>query len=197
MDINVILFDGFTALDFVGPAEVLHRIPEFQIRYYSVKGGLVSNGNNLTVETERLEYMQNGILLVPGGWGTRTAVDDNEFIAALKEKCLEAEYCLAVCTGSALYAKTGLLDGRKATSNKKAMDWVRDVAPCVDWQYKARWVVDGKYYTSSGVSAGIDMALGFVSDRYGKEKALEIAGTMEYIWNEDATVDLFATKHLQ
>lgn len=197
MDINVTLFDGFTALDFVGPAEVLHRIPEFQIRYYSVKGGLVSNGNNLMIETDRMEYMQNGILLMPGGWGTRTAVDDTEFIATIKEKCREAEYCLAVCTGSALYAKTGLLDGRKATSNKKAMDWVRDVAPCVDWQDKARWVVDGKYYTSSGVSAGIDMALGFVSDRYGKAKALEIAGAMEYIWNEDATVDLFARKHLQ
>lgn len=114
------------------------------------------------------------------------------FIADLKKVAEESKFCLTVCTGAALLAKTGLLDGRKATSNKFAFQWVESVNPAVEWQSHARWVVDGKYYSSSGVSAGIDMALGFVRDQYGEEKAKIIAERMEYIWNSDSSLDPFA-----
>lgn len=192
MDINVILFDRFTALDFVGPVEALQRIEGYDIKYYSLEGGLVSNGKGFVVDTLPFTKLQKGIILVPGGWGTRPLVNDNGFISALKILAEKAVYCLSVCTGSVLLAKAGILDGKVATSNKNAMEWAQTVAPNVNWQLKARWTVDSNIYTSSGVSAGIDMALGFIADKHGREKALEAAKGMEYIWNEDPKVDLFA-----
>lgn len=192
MDINVILFDRFTALDFVGPVEALQRIEGYDIKYYSLEGGLVSNGKGFVVDTLPFTKLQKGIILVPGGWGTRPLVNDNGFISALKILAEKSVYCLSVCTGSVLLAKAGILDGKVATSNKNAMEWAQTVAPNVNWQLKARWTVDSNIYTSSGVSAGIDMALGFIADKHGREKALEAAKGMEYIWNEDPKVDLFA-----
>lgn len=78
------------------------------------------------------------------------------------------------------------------TSNKKAFARVQSVGAQVEWQAVARWVRDGKFYTSSGVSAGMDMALGFVADRYGRALAGEIAVHVEYAWQDDAGRDPFA-----
>lgn len=192
MDVNVILFDKFTSLDFIVPVEALQRIDEYEIRYLSENGGRISNDEGLVIDTDSIKSIIPGILLVPGGFGTRQLVDDLSFIADLKKVAEESKFCLTVCTGAALLAKTGLLDGRKATSNKFAFQWVESVNPAVEWQSHARWVVDGKYYSSSGVSAGIDMALGFVRDQYGEEKAKIIAERMEYIWNSDSSLDPFA-----
>jgi transcriptional regulator GlxA family with amidase domain len=98
---------------------------------------------------------------------------------------------LTVCTGSALLARTGLLSGRRATSNKRAFDWVVEQDRGVLWKRKARWIRDDKYYTSSGVSAGIDMTLGFVGDRHGTETAERISKGIEYLWNRDSGYDPF------
>ena len=87
--------------------------------------------------------------------------------------------------------KTGLLDERRATSNKRAFEWVQSVNTNVEWIQTARWVVDGKFYTSSGVSAGMDMALGFVADIVDTETAEEIAYAIEYVWNSDKDNDRF------
>ena len=97
-----------------------------------------------------------------------------------------------VCTGSALLARTGLLDGRPATSNKLAWDWVVQQGPAVRWQRRARWVDDGNVLTSSGVSAGIDMALSLVERLNGRDMAVASARNMEYVWNTDPANDLFA-----
>lgn len=196
MDINVVLFDGFTALDFIGPIEALHRVDGWRPRYFSLRGGAVSNDCGLAVSTEPMSGIEGGVLLVPGGMGTRTLVDDADLISALREQAERASFCLCVCTGSALLAKTGLLDGRTATSNKAAFDWVRSVAPEVKWESCARWTVSDKFYTSSGVSAGIDMALGFIQDEVGREKAEDAARAMEYIWNDDPKNDMFARRKL-
>lgn len=91
---------------------------------------------------------------------------------------------MTVCTGSALAAAAGLLDGLRATGNKRAFDWAMSMGEKVLWQRDARWTRDGKFYTAAGVSAGIDMALGFVADHFGRERALSIAEGMEYCWNE-------------
>ena len=101
---------------------------------------------------------------------------------------LAAVLCLA------LLAACGALDGRRATSNKKSFAWVKSVRGAVGWEERARWVADGKFYTSSGVSAGMDMALGFVSDRFGRSRAEGIAEQLEYVWNDDCTRDVFARK---
>ncbi|HEX2937523.1 MAG TPA: DJ-1/PfpI family protein, partial [Ruminiclostridium sp.] len=130
--------------------------------------------------------------IIPGGQGTRTLVSDIGFCKSLLEIAEQSRFCLTICTGSALLAKTGLIDGRKATSNKRSFEWVKSTNQKVDWQSSARWVADGKYYTSSGVSAGIDMALGFVADQFGADKAKEIAYNIEYVWNSDKTADQFS-----
>jgi transcriptional regulator GlxA family with amidase domain len=120
-------------------------------------------------------------------------VNDEEFINKLKIIAEKSSWCLTVCTGSALLAKTGLLDNREATSNKMAFEWVKSIRENVKWKNKARWVTDGKYYTSSGVSAGIDMSLGFVCDRFGKEIVGKIAKIIEHEWNDNKDNDIFGT----
>ena len=109
--------------------------------------------------------------------------NDERFLVLLRQIAEKSEYCLTVCTGSALLAKCGALDGRRATSNKIAFDWVVTMSDKVSWIYDARWVEDGKFFTSAGVSAGIDMALGFVSHLRGEKEAENIARKMEYTWN--------------
>jgi putative intracellular protease/amidase len=78
------------------------------------------------------------VLIIPGGKGTRILVDDNEFIQELKNIVEKSTWCLTVCTGSALLAKTGLLDNCEATSNKRAFEWVKANGKNVNWRYKAR-----------------------------------------------------------
>lgn len=193
MDINVLLFDGFETLDAFGPVEILGKIDEFHLRYFSQDGGTVSNAQGVSIITEPAANADpGGILLIPGGQGTRALVNDPAFLLLLKNMADRACFCLSICTASALLGKCGVLDGKKATSNKNAMKWVRSASEAVSWVEKARWVVDGKYYTSSGVSAGMDMALGFICDYFGRGKAEEIANRIEYIWNDDPWNDPFA-----
>ena len=112
-------------------------------------------------------------------------------MARLKDLADSAANVLSICTGSALLAAAGVLVNVKATSNKYAFEWVTSTGDAV-WIRKARWVHDGRFYMSSGVSAGIDMALGFVADHYGLDAAKANAQKVEYIWNEDSEVDPFA-----
>jgi len=93
----------------------------------------------------------------------------------------------------ALLGKTGLLEGKKATGNKLVFDWIEKSSSAI-WIKKARWVKDGKFYSSSGVSAGMDMTLGFIRDIHGDKTAQDICKYIEYIWNDDADNDPFAIK---
>lgn len=193
MNINILLFDKFETLDIFGPIEILARVDEYEIHYYSQNGGIITNAQNAQIITEPYSSAdKNGILVIPGGRGTRIFVNDESFLKMLKCAVEESTYCLSICTGSALLGKCGALNGKMATSNKKALEWVKSEGRQVKWVDKARWVVDGKFYTSSGVSAGIDMALGFVSDRFGKDAAHKIASDVEYIWNDNSSNDIFA-----
>ena len=189
MDINILFFEDFETLDIFGPIEILARIENIKMHYVSISGGLIKSRQGYEIQTESFSTINSkGVLVIPGGQGTRTLINDKKFIAQLKELCLNAEYVLSICTGSALLAKTGLLDNHNATSNKKAFEWVKSVSSNVNWIRKARWVVDDKFYTSSGVSAGMDMALGFVSDMFGVEKAEQIADNIEYVWNRNREI---------
>ncbi|GHT55727.1 dimethyladenosine transferase [Spirochaetia bacterium] len=194
MDINCLLFNGFETLDLFGPVEVFSKVEEYNLKYYSTDGENIVNAQNMQIITENISSMDaSGILLVPGGKGTRTLINDGGFINTLKTIAEKSTWCLTVCTGSALLAKTGLLDNCNATSNKLAFKWVESTREKVHWKYNARWVVDKKYYTSSGISAGIDMALGFISDRFDKARADNIAKIMEYKWNSDKDDDVFSS----
>lgn len=194
-DVNIYLFDGFETLDIFGPIEVLSRVDSFNVKYYSESGGIIVSAQNTEIITKTInECNEKGIFVIPGGRGTRPLVNNEEEKKIIKKYAQSSSYCLSICTGSAVLAKCGVLDGHKATSNKKALDWVMSCGENVDWVKKARWCVDKKYYTASGVSAGIDMSLGFVANLFGIEKAEEIADKMEYIWNKDAYNDPFASE---
>ena len=134
--------------------------------------------------------------MVPGGVGTRIELLNPVLLDYLRDQDQRTQVTTSVCTGSALLAKAGLLKGHKATSNKNAFSLAVDQDPSVDWIVKARWVDDGKYVTSSGVSAGTDMALGLVAKLYGKARAQALARSLEYEWHEDLTVDPFALKEV-
>ena len=195
--LNVLLFDGFTEVNALGPAEALSRAREgerkcYEIEYFSVAGGLVGSSTSAKIWTRKLDEMVKfDVLLVPGGFAARELAHESGFIAALGELARRHEYVIAVCTGSVLLAKTGLLDGMEATSNKLSWQWATSEAPGVRWVRAARWCVSGKFYTSSGVSAGIDAALGFIADMHGRDEAQRIARAMEYVWNSDKNADLF------
>jgi putative intracellular protease/amidase len=193
-NINVILFDDFTALDVFGPTEVLGRLKEhFRINYISMNGGTVNGSTGAKIDTvASKEVKEFDILLLPGGFGTRKLVEDPIFLDLIRTFAEKSKTVLSVCTGSALLAKAGVLKKRNATSNKISWEWVIQQDPEVHWVRRARWVVDGKFYTSSGVTAGIDMALGFVEETIGAETARKISRSIEHIWNEDKTIDPFA-----
>lgn len=196
MDINILLFDDFETLDVFGPVEVFGTLGTYySLRYLSLEGGLVRSRHNFLVHTDPLqEFVEDGIFFIPGGFGTRPLVNDNDYLNMVQDLANRSTYCMTVCTGSALLAKTGLLKGKKATSNKISFNWVKSLDPEVLWLSKARWSVDGKYWTSSGVSAGIDMALSFVERFNGRDKAVETARFIEYLWNENMEEDPFSVK---
>jgi transcriptional regulator GlxA family with amidase domain len=198
------LFDGFTVLDAYGPVQAFGacRVPRadgsplrlFEIFTVAERTGPVRSGEGPSTVAEHTfsEAPDYDVLLVPGGFGTRAAVNNAALLSALAAASQRALVTATVCTGSALLARTGLMDGRPATSNKIAWDWVVQQGPRVLWKRQARWVDDGSLVTSSGVSAGIDMALGLIARMHGREMARTAARNMEYLWHESAEDDPFA-----
>ncbi len=202
--VAVALFEGFTVLDVYGPVQALascrvvqpdgKRRPFFEIFTMARESGQIKTGEGPATWAEwSFEKAPDyEILLIPGGFGSRAAVADQPFLERLAQASRRARITTTVCTGSALLARTGLLDGRPATSNKIAWDWVTQQGPRVLWKRKARWVDDGDVLTSSGVSAGIDMALSLIARLHGREMALTSARNMEYVWHESPEDDPFA-----
>ena len=112
-----------------------------------------------------------------------------DYIAVTARK---AAHVLTVCTGSMIAAATGILDGKRATTDKCFFEQVARSRPQVNWQKNGRWVVDGKFWTSSGVSSGLDMTWAFLADRYGREIADLAAVYLEIVPITDAMHDPFA-----
>lgn len=193
-DIITILFDGFETLDVFGPVEILGRLNnDFNLHFHSLNGGIIKSSQIVPILTKPLSEikLKSYILIIPGGIGTRVLMQDEEFLNQLKLLFKNAEYVLTVCTGSILLSKTGLLDGKRATTNKRVFTWT-NISPKVKWIKKARWIKDGNIYTSSGVSAGIDMTLGFVADLLGQDVAKQQSIEIEYNWEEDSSCDRFS-----
>lgn len=197
MHISIILYPDFETLDVFGPVEIFGKVPDWKMQFYSRDGGLISNRDGVQIATESFNTMPQSeidTLFIPGGTGARTLILEADFINQLKQLAQKSRYVLTVCTGSALLAKSGLLDGKRATSNKLSFEWVKTSSLQTQWIEKARWVTDGKYYTSSGISAGMDMALAFVQDRAGETVARQIATRIEYRWQQDSQQDEFCLK---
>ncbi len=195
--LTALLFDNFETLDLFGPVEMFGSLPEhYRLQYASLTGGIISNKHGVAIQTLAIADLDGAtdILLVVGGMGTRPLIEDRLFLQTLVVLAENAQWVLSVCTGSALLAKAGILNGKKATSNKLSWQWASAQSEQVHWVKQARWVVDGKFYTSSGVSAGMDMALGFIADRQSLETAHRVANYTEYDWQQDRELDSFAAK---
>lgn len=131
--ITAFLYDDFTALDLFGPLEALSRLPDHEVRYTSLDGGAVTNHTGLSVSTEKVSQdAHSDILLLPGGFGSRKMVNDRVFLQTLRTMAAHADFVLSVCTGSALLARAGVLEGRKATGNKKSFDWTVSMGPALN-----------------------------------------------------------------
>ncbi len=192
-DVITVLFNDFETRDVFGPIEVLGRVPDqFNPLFCSLAGGIITSTQKVPVMTLPLSDLKSTrfILFIPGGNGARGMVNDEACVAAIRSLARNAEFILTVCTGSILLARAGMLEGKCATSNKRVFAWTKS-APCVNWIKKARWVKDGTISTRSGVSAGIDMALGFVADLFGHPAAQQVSREIEYEWNEDSGYDPF------
>lgn len=193
--LGMILFDGFELLDVFGPLEMFGMLKDrVEIVMIAQKVGPVKSGAGpaAVADVGFADAPKLDIVMIPGGMGTRREVDNPVFMAAIKDIAQATPQVATICTGSGLLARTGLIDGVKATSNKMAWTWATGQGAKVVWVPKARWVEDGKYISSSGISAGTDMALALIAKLYSKDMAHWVAHRAEYRWNEDATDDPFA-----
>jgi putative intracellular protease/amidase len=193
--LGMVVFEGFQLLDTFGPLEMFGALKDkVDILMIGQQHGTVrsSAGPSVVIDRTFDEIETLDILMIPGGMGTRQEVNNQPFLDALKKLAEQTPHVASICTGAALLAKTGLIDGIKATTNKRAFKWATSQSDQVLWVKEARWVEDGKFFTSSGISAGTDMALALIEKLFGHDKAIEIANGAEYIWNEDSHYDPFA-----
>ena len=196
--IGVVLFEDFELLDVFGPLEMFGMAADhFEIRLISEHGGVVASRQGpKSVSDDSFESAPAiDVVLVPGGIGTRREVDNPVLLDWLQQRAQQAELVTSVCTGSALLAKAGVLDGVRATTNKLAFAWAASQSAKVQWQQQARWVEDRKFFTSSGVSAGIDMSLAVIAKLVSHQAAEQAANFAEYDWHRDADWDPFAALH--
>jgi transcriptional regulator GlxA family with amidase domain len=199
---GAVLFEGFELLDVFGPFEafgmVKTRTADMPVLLFvAATAGQVTSaqGPRAVADYGFGDCPEVDVLLVPGGVGTRRQVEDDAMLGFLRRRAQSARIVCSVCTGAGVLARAGLLDGKRATGNKAVFPWVVSQGPAVRWVPEARWVEDGMFWTSSGVSAGIDMALAIVSKLHGAEVAEKIATGMEYDWHRDPTWDPFAKIH--
>ncbi|KAI9876947.1 MAG: hypothetical protein M1830_005233 [Pleopsidium flavum] len=206
---GVVLFPAFEALDVFGPLQalnVLSRSHHMNLALIASTLDPVStqprsasmNAHNSTFAQSVLPthtFSQRppslDVLIVPGGLGTR-APDLFETVTFIEKTYPRLQYLISVCTGAGLVARSGILNGKKATTNKAAWNSTTALGAEVEWVAHARWVRDGNIWSSSGVSAGIDVTFAFIEEVYGSETATMVANYMEYERHLDASWDPFA-----
>lgn len=124
------------------------------------------------------------VLVVPGGWGTRKEMVNDRLLRWIADRSAQVETLTSVCTGALLLGKAGLLEGKRATTHWRSLDWMRELFPNTTVEGQLHFVEDGNLFTSAGISAGIDMALKVVSRYCGEAIARETARHMEYPFPE-------------
>jgi putative intracellular protease/amidase len=192
--LGVILYTDFELLDVFGPVEMFGNVgPELEVVMVAETAGSVKSaqGPQVLAEVGFDDCPALDLILLPGGIGTFPELANERMLDFLRKRSASAEITTSVCSGSALLAKAGLLDGRRATSNKQFFAFAETQSAQVDWVTEARWVDDGEFVTSSGVSAGMDMALAVIERLWGTERAETIANLTEYEWHRDPNVDPF------
>jgi transcriptional regulator GlxA family with amidase domain len=180
MQIAILVFEKLTALDAIGPYEVLRSVPGWEVRFVGPTRGPVrtdSGALGLQADFALQEVTEPDIVLVPGGEGNRPLMEDEAVLSWLRAVHSQSKWTTSVCTGSLVLAAAGLLEGKRATSHWLFLDQLSNLgADAVG----GRYVVDGKLITAAGVSAGIDMALHLVSLELGPEVAQAVQLGIEY-----------------
>jgi putative intracellular protease/amidase len=176
MQIAIPLYDRFTALDAIGPYEVLSRLPGARVEFVASEPGTIRTDTRmLSVEVEKSfdDIPRADVLVVPGGPGSRSAMRDERTLDWVRGVHEESRYTTSVCTGALILHAAGLLDGIEATTHWLYVDYL-------DHPVKRRVVEQGKVITAAGVSAGIDMALTLAARIAGDDVAQAIQLAMEY-----------------
>jgi putative intracellular protease/amidase len=180
MKISILLYDRFTALDAIGPYEVLNRLPEASLTFVALQAGPVRSDNGsltLLAESAIDELEPPDIVLVPGGPGEVAARAGGPVLDWLRSVHETSTWTTSVCTGSLILAAAGLLQGRRATSHWLALEQLGRLGAV---PVAERVVFDGKLVTAAGVSAGIDMALMLAARIAGDQVAQAIQLGIEY-----------------
>mgnify|MGYP000943604222 FL=1 len=191
--LGIVLFDDIEVLDFCGPFEVFSVTREneerrreetspFEIwllaqfeRPVTTTGGMKVIPDTTFAACPRLD-----ILIVPGGWGTRSEMHDDAMLSFVRAQAMQVETLASVCTGALILGKAGLLDGLRATTHWRSLPMMQELFPRVTVDRTSRVVHQGRIITSAGISAGIDMALQIVAHHLGEDIARATARHMEY-----------------
>ncbi|MFJ9114776.1 DJ-1/PfpI family protein [Streptomyces sp. NPDC102394] len=180
MQIAIVLFDGFTALDAVGPYETLGRLPDSETVFVAERTGPVRTDNALlafTADRTLAEVPRPDVVVVPGGPGQTGQMDNEALLDWIRAADATSAWTTSVCTGSLLLAAAGLLRGRRATSHWLALEELKRFGAEPTGE---RVVTDGKYVTAAGVSSGIDMGLALVGRIAGDFVAQAVQLGIEY-----------------
>ncbi len=194
-NVGILIFDGVEVLDFAGPFEVFSRTrlepgiqsrrsddtAPFEVFTVARTGAPVTAVGDLQVVPRYgfTDAPRIDLLVVPGGWGTRPLLDDHETLDWIRRTAAGARKVTSVCTGALLYAKLGLLEGKRATTHWGALDLLASMGAGVQVDRERR-VVDDGIITSAGVASGIDMAFYVVESLFGRAVADETAHYIEY-----------------
>ena len=180
MDIVIPIFPDFTALDAIGPYEVLRLLPEAKVTFAAAERGIVRTDSQMVglhADATLAEIESADVLVVPGGWGTRAGMKDETLLAWVRRIHETTRFTTSVCTGSLVLGGAGLLTGLKATTHWSNTDLLERTGAT----YSAERVVQqGKIITAAGVSAGIDMALTLAALIAGEDTAKAIQLGIEY-----------------
>ena len=180
INIAILVFDGLTALDAVGPYEVLSRVPEAEVRFVAKEAGpkrTDTGALGLHADLSLADLPHAEVVLVPGGKGNRPLMRDPQVLDWLRAVHRDSTWTTSVCTGALVLGAAGILEGKRATTHWAFLDLLRDLGAD---PVAVRVVEDGKVITGAGVSAGIDMALTLASRLAGERAAQAIQLGIEY-----------------
>ena len=191
--VGILIFADVEVLDFAGPFEVFsvtrlneerrrEELSPFDVKLIAenLQPVLASGGLRVLADYDLNYCPPLEILVIPGGWGTRRQIENEQLIDWIAKAGKEVETLTSVCTGSMLLGRAQLLDGLRATTHWRALDWMRDSFPEVTVESELHVVEHGRVLTSAGISAGIDMALRVVARYCGETVARAAARHMEY-----------------
>jgi transcriptional regulator GlxA family with amidase domain len=180
MQVAIALYPDFTALDVMGPYEVLARLPDTEVVFVAEDPGLVTNdlkGLSINVVASLDDVPSPDVVLIGGGPGQTAQMSNDKLLDWLRAADRTSTWTTSVCTGTLILAGAGLLEGRPAVTHWLAMDKLAELGAVPS---KDRVVIDGKYATAAGVSAGIDLALTLAGRMMGDEVAQTVQLIIEY-----------------